>query len=83
MDYMDSTSYQNFDFKLVTDNDVARIVKKIFCKKKSPGIDEICGSIIKENIDIIKLPISYIVNLSMETGIYPSKLKTRFGNSNS
>ena len=65
----------DFNFHLVTDDVIERIMKQVFKNHKAPGIDEIQGTILKDNIDVLKLPISYLINLSLFSGIFPDKLK--------
>jgi len=43
--------------------------------KNSSGYDEITSKIIKSCVSIISVPLSYIYNYSLHTGIFPDCLK--------
>ncbi len=74
-DYLTNSVQNSFRFEQITDIDITKIIDKCFSTSKAPGIDEIDGKIIKENSDILSLPISYAINRSLNTGIFPDKLK--------
>ena len=42
---------------------------------KSQGIDEISVNVVKKTFDIIKIPLLYIFNLSLNTGKFPNSMK--------
>ena len=44
-------------------------------KNSSPGYDEIPASILKQCIDTYIDPLTYLINLSINQGIFPSELK--------
>lgn len=43
--------------------------------RKSSGMDEIAAFVMKKVLHIIMEPITYLVNMSFEQGIFPSKMK--------
>lgn len=59
----------------VCPDEIAGIVKKLK-NKMSCGEDQVPTSIIKDAIDEIVEPLTYIINNSLEIGIFPDKLKT-------
>lgn len=54
--------------------DVIKIVKSLR-NTKSVGYDGFITNVIKRNIEKLSIPLSHIINLSLNTGIYPKKLK--------
>ena len=60
--------------KPINDSEVLNVVKS-FKTTNSSGIDDLNGKVIKAIIHTILTPITYILNLSITTGIVPSKLK--------
>ena len=44
-------------------------------KNSSPGYDELPASIVKQCIDNYVVPLTYIVNMSLMEGVFPSELK--------
>ena len=44
-------------------------------KNSSPGYDELPASIAKQCIDNYVVPLTYIVNMSLTEGVFPSELK--------
>lgn len=75
-DYLKNREEKNFQFEPISEIGTEKLISSVFSKSKAPGIDEIDGKIIKENKDILALPISYAINVSLATGIFPDKLKT-------
>ena len=43
---------------------------------KAPGHDHIPMHLVKNSFDIISKPLMYLINLSLEKGIFPNNLKT-------
>jgi hypothetical protein len=62
-----------FDFPPVSRTDVIDIVK--LCPTKSCSLDPIPTVLLKCVIDILATPIASLYNLSVSTGVFPSKLK--------
>jgi hypothetical protein len=58
----------------VIKEDVVKIVNSLKCGK-SPGIDGINSTTIKKILPNIIDVVTYIVNLSFSTGVFPKKLK--------
>ena len=44
-------------------------------KNSSPGYDELSAYIAKQCIDNYVMPLTYIINMSLMEGIFPSELK--------
>ena len=61
-------------FKAVSENEIIDVVKKLNCTN-SCGIDEFNPDVIKNVIHYIVTPLCYIFNLSISTGVVPSRLK--------
>jgi hypothetical protein len=76
----DVTSYINGNFKdsmVVNDTDVIEISKLVTLLNKSPstGIDGIPSIIVKNTISAIAQPLSFVINLSLNSGQFPDLLK--------
>ena len=59
----------------VTPNEILDIVKH-FKNKYSSGYDDLNMVTVKKSISCILQPLTYICNLSMETGLFPDNMKT-------
>lgn len=57
-----------------TPSEIINVIKELK-KKKSPGIDEITSTTLKEISDYIAMPLSYIINKAIELGECPSAFK--------
>ncbi|MDV3196382.1 MAG: reverse transcriptase family protein, partial [Candidatus Phytoplasma stylosanthis] len=64
----------SFDFREVTVNEILKIIQSL-PNKKATGWDEIPVTLIKECKDYIAMPICTLINQSLFTGDFPSKLK--------
>lgn len=64
----------SFKFKSVTENDILKIVNSINTTK-AQGWDEISMFVVKQVIVFIMRPLCRIVNQSLETGVFPERLK--------
>ena len=47
----------------------------MFASWKAPGYDNISMRVIKHSFHLISVPLTTIINLSLEKGIFPDKLK--------
>ena len=65
---------ESFFLTPTTEYEISRIINKLK-PKLSTGIDEISCKLIKQSSIIIIPLITYIINLSLETGIVPDKMK--------
>ena len=63
-----------FEFPPVSQSDVCDMIK--LCPTKSCSLDPIPTCLLKKLIDILALPIATLYNLSVSSGVFPSKLKT-------
>lgn len=68
------SSLNSFHFHPVVEQDIVRVVNKLKIKE-TVGFDEIPITRIKENIDSLKTPLTFIINLSLTTGTFPDSLK--------
>jgi hypothetical protein len=57
-----------------TEEEVLQIFRKLKMKS-SAGYDEILNIIIKHCIHIVKKPLTFIINLSLSSGIFPNQMK--------
>ena len=61
-----------FIFKPVTCDEITKIVTSF--KSSSPGIDDIPMQLYKDHTSHLAVVITYLCNLSLETGIFPKQL---------
>ena len=71
-DFRPQTVTETFDN--VVEYDVKKYIRSININK-SPGIDNLHPKLLKEAADYISQPLTYIFNLSLSTGLVPTKLK--------
>jgi hypothetical protein len=64
----------NFRFMHTTTHEIERIIKSLKTKY-SFGYDEIPVAMLKASAPFISSPLAYIINKSLSSGIYPSRLK--------
>ena len=60
----------NFSLQEVTENQVEKAIKSLK-NKTSSGIDYVSPIIIKMAVDILKMPMWYIINSSIVEGQFP------------
>jgi hypothetical protein len=72
--YLTNPVHQQFHFHTITEEMVARIIDN-FPPKTSCGIDGMSMRFIKEIKNCILRPLCSIINQSLNTGIFPNKLK--------
>ena len=63
-----------FNFRTVTPPEVKRQLKSIK-RSKATGIDDLPPGLLKDSAEIIAAPLTYIVNLSLSTGVFPKQWK--------
>jgi hypothetical protein len=56
------------------EEEVLQMAKKLKMKS-SAGFDEIPDMIVKQCIHTVKKPLTFIINLSLSSGIFPSQMK--------
>ena len=66
--------HNRFTFKRVTSFEVSKIIKSLESKTSKDPFD-LTAKFIKSIGDYIAHPISLLINCSLQTGIFPSKLK--------
>ncbi|KAJ8022214.1 hypothetical protein HOLleu_39629 [Holothuria leucospilota] len=59
----------------ISEDELKRISKSCLKSDKSAGFDEIRSSVVNRVICLILLPLTYVFNLSLSTGIVPDNLK--------
>ena len=64
----------SFKFQEVSEEFVVKEFKSLNISK-STGLDGIPARFIKDAAEVIKGPITYIVNLSLRSGIFPNEMK--------
>ena len=62
---------------VITENEVEDILKFLDISKAS-GPDAVSSRLLKEATQILKSPLCRLFNLSLRTGIFPTKLQKRF-----
>jgi len=67
-------NFPNINIIPITEAEIKSIISSLK-PKNSSGYDEITSKIIKSCASIISLPLSYIYNYSLHTGIFPDRLK--------
>ena len=61
----------NFQFKLVTESQVRKAIMSVKSKTSS-GVDFVSTQVLKMAVDVITLPLTWIINNSLESGIFPT-----------
>ena len=64
----------SFKFKTVSEAKVLKIINQIK-PKRSCGYDEITADMLKKVANIIYIPITYIINASITSGVFPEEWK--------
>ena len=70
---------KNFEFQHITSDKIEKIIDKINIKKAS-GFDNIPAKVIKQCKPIISNQLTSLINLSIDTGVFPDSLKKNSGN---
>ena len=73
-DYFPFSNISSFFLTPANIADVINIIQNL-PKKSAPGVDTIPTSILQQNCFILAAPLTYIINLSFENGIFPDHLK--------
>ena len=73
LDNMGTKNDNSFFIHPALDSEVKNIVKGL--KSGSTGWDSISAAVIKTSINYFVLPLTYILNLSLTTGVFPHELK--------
>ena len=64
-----------FSFSLLSETEVCKMLKGL-SPRKATGLDDLPARFICDGAEGIAYPISYIINLSLKTGVVPDKMKT-------
>jgi len=73
--YMNLVPPENSMFFIPTDPQEITTIIKLLAPKKSTGMDNISSWLLKELNSVINVPLSILINKSMQQGIFPDKLK--------
>ena len=73
-DYMKKWVSESMFVTPITENEVVTETMKLN-PRKAPGHDNLTPKLLQHVIDLIAEPLTYIYNLSVETGVVPSHLK--------
>ena len=73
MSYMKNSNAKTIYLELVTENEVSAIVNSL--KISSTGWDDISSKVIKKTYKSFIKPLTYLYNISINTGIFPDELK--------
>jgi hypothetical protein len=73
--YLNANHKNVFNFHPIDTNDTTDIIKKLKTKQ-STGYDGLSTSLLKRLLPVLVEPLTYIINSSLQTGIFPDKLKT-------
>ena len=77
LNYLHSTLTQPFPpnkLKFVSPKEIANVVRSLKTKE-SHGYDEIPTKVIKQSISYISSPLTYICNMMLSSGVFPTRLK--------
>ena len=64
-----------FSFSLLGETEVCEMLKGL-SPRKATGLDDLPARFIRDVAEGIAYPISYIINLSLKTGVVPDEMKT-------
>ena len=74
VDYVKSVN-QSLKFGHVSEQFVCDIVRRMK-PKQSSGYDDISNYLLKRLINVIKEPLTVVINKSLATGVFPDLMKT-------
>ena len=74
---LDSTVTDSISILPVDYNDIIKIIMSLK-NSNSSGTDEISNVLLKKIGEYVAQPLAYLINLSLEQGIYPSALKNSY-----
>ena len=72
--FLSTNDAPNFVFHEISETCLQEIVKELRSKHSS-GCDDISSHLLKRCFDSIKNPLTYLINKSLITGVFPDKLK--------
>ena len=64
-----------FSFSLLSETEVCKMLKGL-SPRKATGLDDLPARFIRDGAEGIAYPISYMINLSLKTGVVPDEMKT-------
>ena len=63
-----------FSFSLLSETEVCKMLQGL-SPRKATGLDDLPARCIRDGAEGIAYPISYIINLSLKTGVVPDEMK--------
>ena len=66
---------QNMSFKRISEGEICKIVLNLKLKTSS-GIDGVSNMLLKKLVNVIKGPLCFLCNMSLQSGIFPRIFKT-------
>ena len=69
---MKQSAPPTFSFKTVAETRVLKIIRNL-SNKNSFGTDGISSKVLKAAADVLAAPITFIVNTSLTSGVYPTR----------
>ena len=76
---LDESVNLKFDFSLFRPITICETVALIMsCPAKSSPLDPLPTSLLKEFVDVLAIPITTIINLSLSSGVFPKGMKIAF-----
>ena len=72
--FLINPTVHEFSFDEIREQYVVNVIDKL-PSKASSGVDGISTNLLKDITYLISKPLTLIINLCLETGIFPSKLK--------
>ena len=72
--YLGNPCEVEFNFTRTTPEEIVEIIRKMK-PKSSSGLENISCRLMKDIFDIIAIPLTSLINQSLQSGIFPDKLK--------
>ena len=72
--YLNKTILTSFDFQLIDESNFDKVIQSLHTKTSS-GHDGISVKLLKYLAPALRQPLTFIINQSLLTGIFPEKLK--------
>ena len=73
--FLKNSSLNSFLLKATSEDEVHKLISQLN-KGKALGPLSIPVTILKDNVNILSTPLSFIINQSFEQGVFPESLKT-------
>ena len=73
--YLRKSFVNSFFFNPVQESEIEKLINNLN-QNKSLGPCSIPVKILQKHVDVLKQPLTYLINLSFQQGIFPEELKT-------